>query len=243
MICKKENIFVSAKNLILIIFLFLTSAFTIRSFKEVNMNDLLLEGDEFISKKDLIDNSSLILPRKLIFIQTRLLEKELKKKLSLKNISINRRLIPFGLKIYLETRDPFAYAEFEKLDKKIYGYVDLEGVFIPKEFASIREKNILPITVIGWKKDFIQAISKIFTLYENNINDLKFIYIASDNLITLEDKVLKKILIGYDYSKIDQQIKLISAIKKQLKQKDIIEKVKILDIMDIDNPKIKVFKP
>ena len=108
---KKKNIVFPSRNVGLLIFLFLTSFFTIRSFKEVNLYDLSVEGDEFITKRHLIDNSSLVLPSKLIFIKTRYLEKELKENLSLKNISINRRLIPFQLKIYLQTRIPIAYAE------------------------------------------------------------------------------------------------------------------------------------
>ena len=240
---KKKNIVISSRNLGLLIFLFLTSFFTIRSFKEVNLYDLLVEGDEFITKKHLIDNSSLVLPTKLIFIKTRYLEKELKENLSLKNISINRRLIPFQLKIYLQTRIPLAYAESKKLDRKFYGYVDSEGVFIPKEFASIKEKNILPIKIIGWKKNFAATVSKIFKQYENNINDLEIIHITPDEFIFLEDKILKKILLGYEHSKIDTQLNLITEIKKQLKQKNILKNLESLDITDPNNPKIKVFKP
>ena len=240
---KKKNIVISSRNVGLLIFLFLTSFFTIRSFKEVNLYDLFVEGDEFITKKHLIDNSSLVLPTKLIFIKTRYLEKELKENLSLKNISINRRLIPFQLKIYLQTRIPLAYAESKKLDRKFYGYVDSEGVFIPKEFASIKEKNIYPIKVIGWKKNYAEIVSKIFKFYENNLHDLELINIASNEFIFIEEKVLKKILLGYEHSKLDTQLNLIPEIKKQLKQKKILKNLESLDITDPNNPKIKVFKP
>ena len=240
---KKRSIIIFYKYIGLLICLSLTSFFTLRSFKEVNKYDLFIEGDKFITKKDLIDNSSLILPTKLIFIKTRYLEKELKENLSLKNISINRRLIPFQLKIYLQTRTPLAYAESKKLNRKSYGYVDSEGVFIPKEFVSIEETKILPIKIIGWKKNFAEIVSKIFKLYENNINDLELIHIASDEFIFLEEKVLKKIFLGYEHSKIDTKLNLIPEIKKQLKQKDILKKLESLDITDPNNPKIKVFKP
>ena len=240
---KTKNIIITYKYLGLLIFLSITSFLTLRSFKEVNKYDLSIEGDEFITKKDLIDNSSLVLPSKLIFIKTRYIEKELKENLSLKNISINRRLIPFQLKIYLQTRTPLAYAESKKLNRKLYGYVDSEGVFIPKEFASIEETNIFPIKIIGWKKNFEEIVSKIFKLYENNINDLELIHIASDGFIFVEEKVLKKILLGYEHSKIDAQLNLIAEIKKQLKQKDALKNLLSLDITDPNNPKIKVFKP
>ena len=240
---KKKNIVISSKYIGLLIFLFSTSFLSIRSFKEVNLYDLFIEGDEFITKQNLIDHSSLVLPKSLIFIKTRYLEKELKENLSLKNISINRRLIPFQLKIYVQTRIPLAYAESKKLDRKFYGYVDSEGVFIPKEFASIKEKNLLPIKIIGWKKNFAEILSKIFKLYENNINDLQLIHIAPDEFIFLEEKILKKILLGYEHSKIDTQLNSIPEIKKQLKQRNILKNLESLDITDPNNPKIKVFKP
>ena len=240
---KKKNIIISSKFTGLLIFLFLTSFLTIRSFKEVKLDDLFIEGDEFITKQDLIDNSSLIFPTKLIFIKTSYLEKELKENLSLKNISINRRLIPFQLKIYLQTRIPLAYAESNKLNRKFYGYVDSEGIFIPKEFASIKEKNIYPIKIIGWKKNYAEIVSKIFKFYENNLNDLELIYIASNEFIFIEEKVLKKILLGYEHSKLDTQLNLLPEIKKQLKQNNILKNLESLDITDPNNPKIKVFKP
>ena len=240
---KKKNIVISSKHIGLLFFLFLTSFLTIRSFKEVNLYDLIVEGDEFITKKVLIEQSSLVLPTKLIFIKTRYLEKELKENLSLKNISINRRLIPFQLKIYLKSRIPIAYAELNKFDKKYYGYVDSEGVFIPKEFVSIEEKNLFPIKIICWERNFSEIISKIFKLYKNNINELELIHIAPDEFIFLEEKILKKILLGYEHSKIDTQLNLIPEIKKQLKQKNILKNLESLDITDPNNPKIKVFKP
>jgi len=46
-----------------------------------------------------IKNSSLNLPIRLIFVETNLLEKELKQNLSLKNVSVSRELFPFGLKV------------------------------------------------------------------------------------------------------------------------------------------------
>ena len=240
---KKKNIIISSKLIGLLIFLFLTSFLTIRSFKEVKLDDLFIEGDEFITKKDLIDNSSLIFPTKLIFIKTSYLEKELKENLSLKNISINRRLIPFQLKIYLQTRIPLAYAESNKLNRKFYGYVDSEGIFIPKEFARNKVNNLLPVKIIGWKKNYAEIVSKIFKFYENNLNDLELINIASNEFIFIEEKVLKKILLGYEHSKIDTQLNLIPEIKKQLKQKNILKNLESLNITDPNNPKIKVFKP
>ena len=86
-------------------------------------------------------------------------------------------------------------------------------------------------------------MSKIFKFYENNLNDLELINIASNEFIFIEEKVLKKILLGFEHSKLDTQLNLIPEIKKQLKQNNILKNLESLDITDPNNPKIKVFKP
>ena len=86
-------------------------------------------------------------------------------------------------------------------------------------------------------------MSKIFKFYENNLNDLELINIASNEFIFIEEKVLKKILLGFEHSKLDTQLNLIPEIKKQLKQNNILKNLESLDITDPNNPTIKVFKP
>ena len=85
--------------LFLILFLFSTSLISLKSFKKVNIHNIRIAGSEFFSENDVIDNSSLKFPIRLIFINTSFLEKELKQNLSLKNVSVNRQILPFGLKV------------------------------------------------------------------------------------------------------------------------------------------------
>ena len=107
----------------LIPFLFLTSLLTIKTFKKVNTEDIRISGSEFFSQNDVIKNSSLDFPIRLIFVETNLLEKELKQNLSLKNVSVNRELFPFGLKIHINSRIPIAYGEKILKDEKILGFL------------------------------------------------------------------------------------------------------------------------
>ena len=93
----------------LILFLFLTSLLSIKTLKKVDIKDIRVSGSEFFSQNDVINNSSLKFPIRLIFVKTNLLEKELKQNLSLKNVSVNRELFPFGLRVYINTRIPIAY--------------------------------------------------------------------------------------------------------------------------------------
>ena len=93
---------------LLISFLFLTSLFSIKTLKKVETQDIRISGRKLFSQNDVIKNSSLNFPMRLIFIKTNLIEKELKQNLSLKNVSINRELFPFGLKVHINSRTPIA---------------------------------------------------------------------------------------------------------------------------------------
>ena len=116
----------------LISFLFLTSLLSIKTLKKVDTQNIRISGSEIFSKNDVIKNSSLKFPIRLIFVETNLLEKELKQNLSLKNVSVSRELFPFGLKVYINSRIPIAYGERILNDKKILGFIDKDGIFINK---------------------------------------------------------------------------------------------------------------
>ena len=108
---KNQKGFKNRSFFLLISFLFLTSLLSIKTFKKVNLQDIRISGSKLFSQNDVVKNSSLNFPIRLIFVETNLLEKELKKNLSLKNVSVNRELFPFGLKVHINTRIPIAYGE------------------------------------------------------------------------------------------------------------------------------------
>ena len=117
----------------LILFLFLTSLLSIKTLKKVYPQDIRITGSELFSQDDLVKNSSLNFPIRLIFVKTSLLEKELKQNLSLKNVSVYRELFPFVLKVHINPRIPIAYGERILNDKKILGFIDKDGIFINKQ--------------------------------------------------------------------------------------------------------------
>ena len=111
--------------LFLIFLLFSTSILSLKILKKVNIQNIRIAGSELFSQNDVIDNSSLKIPIRLIFINTSYLEKELKQNLSLKNVSVSRRILPFGLKVYLKTRTPIAFGEIILNDEMTIHEVDL----------------------------------------------------------------------------------------------------------------------
>ena len=227
--------------LIGIIFSF-TNFVTISLFKKVDVKNININGAEFISIDDVIENSSLQLPERLIFIKKKLIENELKKNIYLRKISINKQIFPFGLKINIQTRKPVAFADRQENGKKVEGFVDKDGVFIEKKWVPESDKLIFPIKITGWDKDYKKIISLLLINYENNEN-LEVIKISSKGFVTLEEKFFQKIYLGSQVKELEEKINLIFDIKEQYIKQKKRKKIKNLDLTDLNNPKIKVFIP
>ena len=227
----------------LISFLFLTSLLSIKTLKKVNIHDIRVSGSKFFSQNDVINNSSLKFPIRLIFVKTNLIEKELKQNLSLKNVSVNRELFPFGLKVHIKTRIPIAYAERILNDEKILGFIDKDGIFIKKQNADEENLSSLTIQVFGWKEKFIKILSEIFISLENYEFEIVKITFSPDGFLTIEEKDLRTIFLGFKPNLINYQLQIIDNIKKEFKKNSFSTKIHNIDLTNPNKPKIKVFKP
>ncbi len=240
---KKQKKINNRSFLVLILFLFSTSLISLKTLKEVNVKDIRITGSELFSKNDLLNNSSLKFPIRLIFIKTNFLEKELKQNLSLKHISVRRQIIPFGLKIHIETRKPIALGERIINDKKILGFIDRDGIFINKQNAENISTSELTLQVFGWEKKFKKTLSKIFIAQENYNLELVKITFSTNGFLILEEKDLKKILLGLNPNLINYQLQIIKNLKNEFKDNSFSEKIDNIDLTYPNKPKIKVFKP
>jgi len=232
----------SGKSLFLFLSLFLTTLLSFQSFKKVQIEDLKIEGSQLFSREDLLKNSSLNLPNRLIFIKTKYIENELIKNLSLKNISVSRQIFPFGLKFLIQTRQPIANGEKIVNNKKIFGFIDSQGFFIEKKFADVSNFEELNLNIYGWDENIRKTLSEILKSHKKNEIELVKISFSPNGFITLEEKDLKKILLGYNPNLIETQLLIIKSFKSQIKN-NITNKIHNIDLIDPNNPKIKVFKP
>jgi cell division protein FtsQ len=190
-----------------------------------------------------INNSSLKLPIRLIFVKTNFLEKELKQNLSLKNVSVSRQIFPFGLKVYVKTRTPVAYGEKILNDKKILGFIDKDGIFIDKQNVDEKNLNNLTIQVFGWKEKFKKILSEILIAQENNEFEIVKVTFSPNGFLIIEEKDLKKILLGFNQNLINNQLQIINNLKNEFKKNNFSEKIDNIDLTDPNKLKIKVFKP
>jgi len=231
------------KSLILVTFLFLTLFITLKIFKKVNFQDLQISGSELFTNEDIVNNSSLNLPTPLIFVKTKYIERELKKNLSLKNVSVNRQILPFGLNIQIKERTPIAYGEKVLNGKKIAGFIDEDGFFINEKYSNEITSGELTSKVFGWEEKFSETLSKILKSQKNNEVEYIIVNFSPSGFLLLEEKVLKTIILGFDPKIIDTQLQIIIDIKNQLNGNKILKKIDNIDLTDPSNPKIKVFKP
>ena len=227
----------------LLLLLFLTSLISLRTLKKVNIQDIRISGSELFSQNDVVKNTTLKFPIRLILINTYFLEKELKQNLSLKNISVNRELFPFGLKIKVNTRNPIAYGQKILNDKKILGFIDKDGIFIDRKNLNEKNLNKLTIQVLGWQEKFQKILSKILIAQENYEFEIVKITFSPNGFLTLEEKDLKTIFLGFNPNLINYQLQTINNLKNELKKNNFFEKIDSIDLTDPDKPKIKVFKP
>ena len=231
------------RSLLLILFLFSTSLITLRTLKKVNIQEIRISGSELFTQNDLVKNTSLKFPIRIISINTYLLEKELKQNLSLKNVSVNRELFPFGLKVHINSRIPIAYGERILNDEKILGFIDKDGIFINKQNVDEKNLNKLTIQVFGWKEKFKKTLSEIFIAIENYELEIFKITFSSDGFLTVEEKDLKTIFLGFKPNLINYQLQIINNLKNEFKKKGFSKKIDNIDLTNPGKPKIKVFKP
>ena len=227
----------------LISFLFLTSLLSIKTLKKVDPQDIRISGSELFSQNDVVKNSSINFPIRLFFVKTNLLEKELKQNLSLKNVSVNRELFPFGLKVHTNVRIPIAYGERIIKDEKISGFIDKDGIFINKQNADKKNLEKFTIQVFGWKEKFKKILSEIFIATENYELEIIKITFSSDGFLTFEEKDLKTIFLGFKPNLINYQLQIINNIKNEFKKNNFSMKIDNIDLTNPNKPKIKVFKP
>ena len=227
----------------LFLILFSTSFISLATIKKVNIKDIRISGSKLLTQNDVANISTLKFPTRLIFIQTNLLEKELRQNLSLKNVSVSRQIFPFGLKVQVKTRTPIAYGERILNGEKISGFIDKDGIFINKQNVEETDLSSLNIQIFGWKERFKKTLSKILIARDNYEFEIVKITFSPNGFLTLEEKHLKKIFLGFNPNLINYQLQIINDLKIQFKKNNFYEKIDSIDITDPNKPKIKVFKP
>ena len=102
---------------------------------------------------------------------------------------------------------------------------------------------ILAIQVFGWKEEFKEILSEIFNAQENYEYELVKITFSPNGFLTVEEKDLKTIFLGFKPNLINNQFQKINYLKNEFKKNSFSKKIDNIDLTNPDKPKIKVFKP
>ena len=70
-----------------------------------------------------------------------------------------------------------------------------------------------------------------------------FRFFSSDGFLTVEEKDLKTIYLGFKPNLINNQFQKINYLKNEFKKNSFSKKIDNIDLTNPDKPKIKVFKP
>ena len=148
------------KEIFLIFYFCFTSFLTVKTFQFVDIQHFEIKGSELFSKETLINNSSLTFPKRLIFINTKLIENELKDNLSLKNISKEINETKFWIR---QNRSKLRKSEIDDITRRLNNR-EFISFKLGKNFISsfkyfVKNKNL-------WKnlKNFIFLISPKYIL-------------------------------------------------------------------------------
>ena len=101
----------------------------------------------------------------------------------------------------------------------------------------------LTIKVYGWDEKFKKILSDIFIAQENYEFEIVKITFSSDGFLTIEEKDLKTIFLGFKQNLINNQFQKIKYLKNEFKKNSFSKKLDNIDLTNPDKPKIKVFKP
>ena len=101
----------------------------------------------------------------------------------------------------------------------------------------------LTIKVFGWKEKFKKILSEIFIAKQTYEFEIIKITFSPNGFLTLEERNLKTIFLGFNPNLINYQLQIINKLKNDFKKNEFSEKINYIDLTDPNKPKIKVFKP
>jgi len=107
-----------------------------------------------------------------------------------------------------------AYGERILNDEIISGFFDKDGVFIDKQNVDEKKFNKLTIQVIGWKEKFKNTLSEILVAQENYEFEVVKITFSPNGFLTIQEKNLKTIFLGFNPNLIIDKKKLLLNSKK-----------------------------
>ena len=90
---------------------------------------------------------------------------------------------------------------------------------------------------------FKKILSEIFIAQDNYKFEIVRINFSPNGFLTIEEKDLKTIFLGFKPNLINYQLQIINNLKNEFKENSFSKKIENIDLTNPNKPKIKVFKP
>jgi len=206
----------------------------------IDIAKIHVKGNPKINAKSIVIASGLILPKPLFAINPRQLKTNLLKELPIRNIQIERRLIPPSLEIEITSRKPIAFADRRGSEGKEEGMLDKNGYWMPIKMANKTERPKKDVYVEGWRATHRDWISTILNNQEKIGSKLKRIIVSPNGELSLQTKNFEVIQLGSSSFYIKEQIKALYQLNNNLPTNFVNKKGTILDIRDPSKPELQI---
>tara|TARA_Y100001968_G_scaffold292816_2_gene298346 strand:+ start:38234 stop:39025 length:792 start_codon:yes stop_codon:yes gene_type:complete len=211
-------------------------------WKLINSEQIKVKGNILFNKKEIISATGMKLPKPLLGIIPKRIEGNLKRKLSLKAVSIHRQIYPKQLSIQILERVPIAYAQRASSSGIEHGVIDKKAQWIPFNWRE-RDHTKLGISVKGWDPNNRKLIAFILSHRKNLGSSLKKITLNSNGVVTLETVQFNSIILGTNTDLINQQINVLAHLGNFLPKDQINKSRANLDLRDPSKPQLQTLKP
>ena len=222
---------------IVLIFTFSNQAWRTISFEQTE-----IKGLSGIEKNVIKKNTSVFFPKNLLELNPKEIEYYLRKKLPIKNATVNRSFFPPKIHFNIIEREPIAFASRFVSNNIEKGMIDIEGYWIPLQFVNKSKKDEIKLSIENWNPDKKNEILQIIKNRFSFQSPLKKIKINSLQEISIRTEHFNSVLLGSNTDRLIEQINKLNQLQKSLPNLLINTKVKIVDLKDPSKPELKIEK-
>ncbi len=209
----------------------------------ISKEDIKIHGSKKIDPESIIKASEFFLPKPLLSINPRSLEKKLLENLPISKVTIRRTLVPPRLEINLLERQPIAYAFRKYSNRKEEGMLDKDGEWMPLSMANQLKPTSIELHVEGWIESQKDRVSTILDNRNNLGSPLEKIILSPTGALTLKTQELGVIHLGSNRSFLEKQLKIIPHLSKTLPKTFRNKYENTIDIRDPSKPEVQLPDP
>ena len=206
----------------------------------IDIKQIKVEGSKHLTAKSVVEAGGGILPRTLLKIDPKALEKQLLRALPVKKAVVHREILPPILRIHLQEKELIAYALRQNQNREEKGVLDSEGDWVPLRIANQIHIPEIKITVEGWRESYQEEVGKVLKHRKMLGSPLEKITISPNGALILKTEALGVVQLGANPENLDKQLKALAHLNKSIPEKFKSKPGTILDITDPDKPELQL---